>query len=81
MAITCFAVRKSHRHRGVTAFLIRAALQMASAAGGPAVEAFPLDGSVSPSATSTGYLSTFLDAGFTEVSRRSPEKPVVRFVF
>ena len=81
LVLTCFAVRKSYRRRGATEFLIRAALDAASAAGAPAVEAFPLDASVSPSATSTGYLSTFLRAGFTEIVRRSPEKPIVRFTF
>lgn len=81
MVITCFAVRKTHRHQGVTTLLIQAALKMAAAAGAPAIEAFPLDSSVSPSSTSTGYLSTFLHAGFKEISRRSPEKPIVRYVF
>jgi GNAT superfamily N-acetyltransferase len=78
-AITCFAVRKSHRRRGVTAYLIEQSLAQAQAAGAQAVEAYPLDASVSPSATSTGYLSTFLRAGFVEIARRSPEKLVVRF--
>lgn len=80
-AITCFAVRKSHRRRGVTRYLIKQSLERAKVAGVPAVEAYPLDASVSPSATSTGYLSTFLQAGFVEVARRSPEKPIVRFTF
>jgi GNAT superfamily N-acetyltransferase len=80
-AITCFVVRKGHRRQGVMAFLIEQSLAQAKAAGAQAVEAYPLDGSVSPSATSTGYLSTFLRAGFVEVARRSPEKPVVRFMF
>jgi GNAT superfamily N-acetyltransferase len=79
-AITCFAVRKGHRRRGVTTALVEAAVEHARAAGAPAVEAYPLDAAVSPSTTSTGYLSTFLRAGFTEVARRSPERPVVRLV-
>ncbi len=81
LLISCFAVRKSHRRRGVTECLIRAALDEAALAGAPALEACPLDASVSPSATSTGYLSTFLRAGFQEIARRSPEKPIVRFTF
>jgi hypothetical protein len=36
---------------------------------------------VSPSATSTGYVSTFAAAGFVEVARRSPEKPIMRYTF
>nr|WP_246401550.1 GNAT family N-acetyltransferase [Jiangella mangrovi] len=79
-AITCFYVRKTHRRRGVTSALVEAAVDHARAAGAPAVEAYPLDGTVSPSSTSTGYAPTFLRAGFTEVARRSPERPVLRLV-
>ena len=35
-------------------------------------------GAVSPSATSTGYASTFATAGFSEIARRSPERPIMR---
>ncbi len=78
-AITCFYVRKGHRRRGVMSALIRAAVERATAAGAPALEAYPLDGAVSPSATSTGYVSAFVDAGFLEVVLRSRERPIMRF--
>jgi hypothetical protein len=58
--------------------LISAAIDYARAAGAPALEAYPLDGAVSPSATSTGYASTFAKAGFSEIARRSPERPIMR---
>ena len=79
-AVTCFYIRKGHRRQGVTSALIEGAVEYARAAGAPAVEAYPLDGAVSPSSTSTGYASTFLRAGFTEVARRSPERPILRLV-
>ena len=79
--IACFYVRKGHRRQGVTTALIAAAVDLVRSAGAPAVEAYPLDGSVSPSATSTGYASTFAAAGFVEVARRSPERPVMRLSF
>jgi GNAT superfamily N-acetyltransferase len=79
--IACFYVRKGHRRHGITSALIAAAVDFARAAGAPAVEAYPLDGSVSPSATSTGYASTFAGAGFIEIARRSPERPVMRLSF
>jgi len=78
-AITCFYVRKGHRRQGTMSALIGAAVDFARDAGAPAVEAYPLDGSVSPSATATGYASTFARAGFVEVARRSPERPIMRF--
>jgi GNAT superfamily N-acetyltransferase len=74
----CFYVRKGHRGQGVTSALIAAGVDFARSAGAPAVEAYPLDGSVSPSATGTGYASTFAAAGFVEVARRSPERPIMR---
>jgi GNAT superfamily N-acetyltransferase len=77
----CFYVRKGHRRHGVASALIAAGTDMARSAGAPAVEAIPLDGSVSPSATATGYASTFAAAGFVEIARRSPERPVMRLSF
>lgn len=79
-SITCFFVRKGHRRSGVTADLVAGAVDLARAAGARAVEAYPLDGAVSPSATSTGYSSTFAAAGFVEVARRSPERPIMRYL-
>jgi GNAT superfamily N-acetyltransferase len=76
--ISCLYVRKGYRRQGVAALLIEAAVELARSAGVPAIEAFPLDGDVSPSATSTGYASTFGAAGFREVVRRSPERPIMR---
>jgi hypothetical protein len=52
---------------------------MARQAKAPAVEAYPLDSNLSPSATSTGYASTFARAGFKEVARHSPERPIMRY--
>ncbi|MBO9553880.1 GNAT family N-acetyltransferase [Cellulomonas sp.] len=77
-AITCFYVRKGRRRAGVMGALVDAAVDLARRAGAPAVEAYPLDATRSPSATSTGYAATFAAAGFVEVARRSPERPVMR---
>jgi hypothetical protein len=79
--IGCFYVRKGQRREGVTSALIAAAVQLSRSAGAPAVEAYPLDGNLSPSATSTGYASTFAAAGFVEVARSSPARPTMRFTF
>lgn len=77
--ISCFYVRKDWRHRGVMTALIEAAAAFARGQGAPAVEVYPIDAQVSPSATSTGYADTFTRLGFTEVARRSPERPIMRF--
>ncbi len=77
-AITCFYVRKGYRRRGVTSALIAAAVKAAKKAGAPALEAYPLDGELTPSASGTGYSSTFARAGFKIVGRRTPARPIMR---
>jgi len=78
-SISCFYVRKGYRRRGVTSVLIKAALDEARQAGAPAVEAYPLDGERSPSATGTGYASTFAGLGFMTVARRIAPRPIMRY--
>lgn len=77
-SLTCFYVRKSRRRQGVTAALIRAALAAAKQAKAPALEAYPVDREVSPSASGTGIASTFARAGFETVARPRPARPIVR---
>jgi len=77
-SLSCFYVRKGYRRRGVTTALITAALQAAKRAAAPALEAYPLDADETPSASSTGYASTFACAGFKTVLRRVPPRPIMR---
>ncbi|WP_211852516.1 GNAT family N-acetyltransferase [Plastoroseomonas hellenica] len=77
-SLSCLYVRKGYRRRGVTAQLIAAALEAARRAGAPALEAYPFDAAVSPSASGSGYASTFARAGFKVVARRAPARPIMR---
>jgi GNAT superfamily N-acetyltransferase len=77
-SLSCFYVRKGYRKQGVTSALIAAALQAARRAKAPALEAYPFDAAVSPSASGTGYASTFARAGFNTVARRTPARPIMR---
>jgi GNAT superfamily N-acetyltransferase len=77
-SISCFYIRKGYRRKGVTSGLIAAALKMAKQAGAPALEAYPLDASLTPSASGTGYASTFTRAGFKTVARHVPPRPIMR---
>ena len=77
-SISCFYVRKGYRRQGITTALIEAALRAAKRAKAPALEAYPLDRSLSPSATSTGITTTFLRAGFKIVAQRVPPRPIMR---
>ena len=78
-SISCFYIRKGYRKRGVTTALITAALEMAQRAGAVAVEAYPLDAALTPSASHTGYASTFARAGFATVARHVPARPIMRY--
>ncbi len=80
-SVVCFYVARDERHRGVGSALLRAAVEHAAAHGARCVEGYPVDASDGSSRAGdiyTGVLSTFLDAGFREVARRSPKRPVVR---
>ncbi|MER8612473.1 hypothetical protein [Mesorhizobium sp. M0435] len=74
-------MRKRYRRRGVTFQLIAEALEVARRANAPALEAYPFDADVSPSASGSGYASTFARAGFKVVARRTPARPIMRYDF
>lgn len=80
-AVSCFAVRKEHRRSGLNAALLDAAVDYARAGGARIVEAYPVDldagGKRSSNELYHGVLSTFLAAGFREVSHPKPHIAVV----
>lgn len=77
-SLSCFYVRKGYRRRGVTSALIAAALKAAKRAKAPALEAYPLDAEKTPSASGTGFASTFKRAGFKTIVRHVPPRPIMR---
>ena len=77
-SISCFYVRIGYRRRGVTAVLIAAAIKAARCAKAPQLEAYPVDATKSPSASGTGYASTFEHAGFKTVACHFPPRPIMR---
>lgn len=79
LSLSCFYIRKGYRKRGVTTALINAAIDTARKAGAPALEAYPLDGDLSPSSTSTGYVTTFERLGFKIFARHFEPRPIMRY--
>jgi len=81
-SITCFVVAKRFRRQGLMRALIDGAVALARQHGAPAVEAYPLDAQrkLVSGELYVGRLSVFLAAGFTEVARRAPTRPVVRLM-
>lgn len=81
-SITCFYVEKKHRRTGLTVQLLKAAIEHVKQQGGSIVEGYPIDaGKESPAPfIFTGTASAFRQAGFKEVARRSPTRPIFRHV-
>jgi GNAT superfamily N-acetyltransferase len=81
-SVVCFFVAKEFRHQGVTPGLLRAAVEHVQKQGGKIVEGYPVEpNKPQPDPfVFTGLVSTFRKVGFTEAIRRSPTRPVMRYV-
>ena len=80
-SITCFFVEKKHRRKGITVELLKAAVGHAKKYGGKIVEGYPIDTqkNEAPPFVFTGTASAFKQAGFIEVARNAPTRPIFRF--
>ncbi len=80
-SVPCFFVAASHRRRGLTVALLKAACAFAARRGARLVEGYPIDtdGERRPAAfVWNGLVGAFAAAGFREVARRSPTRPIMR---
>jgi len=80
-SVPCFFVARSHRGRGLTVALLRAACAWARDRGARLVEGYPVDtrGQVYAATFAFhGLPSVFAAAGFREVLRRSDRRPIMR---
>ena len=84
-SVTCFVVRVEYRGRGIASELLSGALDLARTHNASAVEAYPVDISQREKWRAAelfhGPLPLFINAGFTEVSRPSAARAVVRLDF
>jgi GNAT superfamily N-acetyltransferase len=80
-SVVCFAVASPFRRQGLSAALLRAAIAYAHAHGARFLEGYPVDRPAGEPAilTPTGAASTFRAAGFREVGRRTPDRPILRY--
>jgi GNAT superfamily N-acetyltransferase len=81
-SIVCFFVARPHRRRGLTRRLIEGAVAFAASRGATIVEGYPIDPRQGKGTADvfayTGIASAFRAAGFSEVIRRSPTRPIMR---
>lgn len=80
-SIVCLFVAKTHRRKGVTVRLLKAAAAHARSHGARIVQGYPVEPrkAVTPDVFAfTGLASAFRKAGFKEVARRSETRPIMR---
>jgi ribosomal protein S18 acetylase RimI-like enzyme len=79
-SVICFVVPPEYRGQGVAHALLRGAIAYAKKHGAKLLEAYPLD-KLGPSSNDSmwfGAKSMYDSAGFKEVARRKPFRPIVR---
>ncbi|MFN8412437.1 MAG: GNAT family N-acetyltransferase [Anaerolineales bacterium] len=81
-SITCFFVEKKHRRKGIPVELLKAAVEHAKKQGANIVEGYPVDAKKDEAAPFifTGTASAFKQAGFQEVARHAPTRPIFRYL-
>lgn len=80
-SVSCLFVLRSYRGQGVSGKLLRAAAELAAKRGARWVEGYPVvarTGSLPDAFAWTGLPGAFEKAGFREVARRSPARPIMR---
>lgn len=80
-AVVCFYIHPRHRQAGVGTALLEAAVAFARDRGARWIEGYPVDVTEGPRPSAglfTGTLPMFEEAGFHEVARRRPGRPIVR---
>lgn len=79
-SVICFVVPSEHRGQGVARALLDGAIAYAKKQGATLLEAYPVDkpGRAHDDFMWFGAKSMYDDAGFEEVARRKPQRPVVR---
>ena len=81
-SISCLFVLKPLRRRGISAALLRAAVELARTRGARIVEGYPVVPTMAKAPDPfiwTGVPSSFERAGFREVLRRSRTRPIMRY--
>jgi ribosomal protein S18 acetylase RimI-like enzyme len=79
-SVVCFVVPREYRGQGVAQALLKGAVAYAKKQGATLVEAYPVD---KPARSNDEYMwfgakSMYDNAGFKEVARRKPQRPIVR---
>jgi GNAT superfamily N-acetyltransferase len=80
-SVVCFFVARPYRRQGLTVRLLEAAAGFARERGAAMLEGYPVEpkqGAMPDVFAFTGLPSAYRQAGFQEVARRSPTRPIMR---
>jgi GNAT superfamily N-acetyltransferase len=81
-SVVCFFVAKPYRRRGLSTQLLDEAAKYARKRGARIVEGYPVEPKTETRSPDVfvwpGLASAFRKAGFEEVARRSPTRPIMR---
>lgn len=80
-SVVCFFIARSWRGKGVATKLLQEAVKFARRRGAKIVEGYPVaprEGRLPDAFLWTGLPPIFESAGFVEVARRSPTRPILR---
>jgi hypothetical protein len=79
-SIVCFYIQNKYRKMGLTVSLIKEAVKFAESEGAEIVEGYPVEPRklTAPVFIYTGIASSFIKAGFKEITRRSETRPIMR---
>jgi GNAT superfamily N-acetyltransferase len=82
-SIVCWYIDRRHRGQGVGSALLEAAVDHAKRKGARVIEGYPVDPSHRKHTNAEAFVgidSMFRRAGFREVARHSPSRPLMRYV-
>jgi GNAT superfamily N-acetyltransferase len=81
-SVVCLFIDKGSRKKGVSGGILKAAVEYAKKKGAKIVEGYPIEpkkGRWPDAFVWTGVPSAYLKAGFKEVHRSSPSRPIMRY--
>jgi GNAT superfamily N-acetyltransferase len=81
-SISCLFIKRAYRRQGISVLLLKAAVEFAARQGAKIVEGYPVEPTMEKMPDPFlwhGVPSAFTAAGFTEATRRSKTRPIMRF--
>lgn len=81
-SLNCFFIKKGFRRKGISSTMLKDVIEYVKKKKGKIIEGYPVEPKKEnyPSVFAwTGYASSFRNAGFEEVIRRSPTRPIMRY--